>query len=115
MPRSQEVKDDYLEWFVEDEFVKDLEEAGWKVSPNMRIVRGWPDRICFGPKKRVVLIEFKRDKAPKKRRGEKLQKHYADEFRALGHEYHVIRGMEQARLAAEALVEGRKILLKKGS
>lgn len=76
--------DSYLEWFIEKEFVWVMEEAGWITVKGDKIKRGFPDRFLFGPKETVLIVEFKRTGAPKKRRGEKLQNHYRAEFERLG-------------------------------
>lgn len=96
MSRMEESKDEWLEWVIEEEFAEEIEDAGWITIKGDKIKRGFPDRFCFGPGARTVIIEFKRKGAKKKRRGEKLQDHYRGEFRALGFETHKIIGKEEA-------------------
>ena len=93
MSRVEE-SDQYLEWVVEKDFCVELEAAGWLTAKV--VIRGWPDRFCFGPKKRVVIVEFKRKGAPKKRRGEKLQKWYRGLFAALGFDVRLVIGAKEA-------------------
>lgn len=77
-------KDVYLEWYVEGQFVQEIEDAGWITVKGDRIKRGFPDRFLFGPGAETIIVEFKRTGAKKKRKGEKLQDHYRGLFRALG-------------------------------
>jgi len=77
-------KDEYLEWYVEDEFVKEIENAGWITLKGDKIKRGFADRFLFGPGAITIIVEFKRTGARKKRKGEKLQDHYRGLFRDLG-------------------------------
>ncbi len=96
MSRMEESKDEWLEWVVEEDFVQEIEDVGWITIKGDKIKRGFPDRFCFGPGARTVIVEFKRKGAKKKRRGEKLQDYYRAEFRALGFETHKIVGKEEA-------------------
>ena len=96
MSRMEESEDEWLEWVVEDDFVKEIEDAGWITIKGDKIKRGFPDRFCFGPGARTVIVEFKRKGAKKKRRGEKLQDHYRRLFAALGFETYKIIGQEAA-------------------
>ena len=95
--------DKYLEWYVEDTFVKEMEEAGWLTLKGDKIKRGFPDRFCFGPDKQVVIIEFKRS-AARKRKGEKLQDYYRDQFENFGFEVYKITGMREADELREKLL-----------
>ncbi len=96
MPRVEESSiDDYLEWVIEKEFVRDLEDAGWMCLKADKIKRGWSDQICFGSGPRTVIVEFKK-KGAKKRKGEKLQQYYRNKFKDLGYEVHKVTGKEQA-------------------
>ncbi len=58
--------------------------------------RGWPDRIVVGPERFVLFLEFKRPGAPKKRRGEKLQRWFADQLRSYGFTYEVVNSKATA-------------------
>ena len=86
------------EYAVEQWFVGELESAGWKTLKADRLKRGWADTFCFGPGGRTVIVEVKREDAPRRdaRRGEKLQAHYRREFKALGFEVHKVYGRKQA-------------------
>lgn len=107
---SRVEEDEWLEWVVEAEFVKELEEAGWLTVKGDKVKRGYPDQFCFGPDEQVVIVEFKRNKARKNRRGEKLQKYYRDQFRGLGFTVHTVRGKEQAdELRRSLLSEGSSV------
>jgi hypothetical protein len=99
-------EDLYLEWFVEETFVKDLEREGWITIKGDKIKKGFPDRICFGPKAKVVLVEFKRTGAPS-RKGEKLQAYFANYFsQKLGFKYYKITGKEEADELRDKLLKG---------
>lgn len=78
------VKDDYLEWAIEEAFVEGLEDAGWITIKGDKIKRGFADRFCFGPRATTIIVELKKTGARKNRRGEKLQDHYRKEFERLG-------------------------------
>lgn len=95
--------DEWLEWVVEEAFAQELEDAGWMTLKGDKIKRGWPDRFCFGPGARTVVVEFKRKGAPK-RRGEKLQDHYRKKFTDLGFEVHKITGKEEADELRDSLL-----------
>ena len=58
--------------------------------------RGWPDRIVVGPERFVLFLEFKRKKAPKNRRGEKLQRWFANQIRGYGFTYEIVNSKETA-------------------
>lgn len=88
--------DEWLEWVIEDEFVKDIEDAGWITLKGDKIKRGFSDRFCFGPGPVTIIVEFKRFGAPNKRRGEKLQDHYRQQFRDLGFDCRKVTGMNEA-------------------
>lgn len=99
MSRVEETEgqvDEWLEWVVEEDFVEEIEDEGWITIKGDKIKRGFPDRFCFGPGARTVIVEFKRKGARRKRRGEKLQDHYRGLFAALGFEVHKITGKEEA-------------------
>lgn len=87
--------DDYLEWYIEKEFILDMEDAGWLTLKADKIKRGWSDQLLFGPGPRTVVVEFKRFGA-KARRGEKLQDHFRNCFSKMGFEVHKITGKEEA-------------------
>lgn len=89
------VEDDYLEWYLEEKFCSHMERAGWETIKGDKIKRGYPDRFCFGPGGRTVIVEFKRTGAPS-RRGEALQGYYQTKFAGLGFEVHLIKGQEDA-------------------
>ena len=88
--------DEWLEHVIENEFVEELEDAGWITLKGDKVRRGFADRFCFGAGARTVIIEFKRTGAPKKRRGEKLQNHYRNQFAALGFDCRKVTGMNEA-------------------
>ena len=96
MSRVEESEDEWLEWVVEEDFVQEIEDAGWITLKGDKVKRGFPDRFCFGPGARTVIVEFKRKGARAKRRGEKLQDHYRGLFADLGFEVHKITGKEEA-------------------
>lgn len=87
--------DDWLEWVVEADFVREMEDAGWQTLKGDKVKRGFPDQFCFGPNARTVIVEFKR-KGARPRRGEKLQDYYRKQFADLGFETHKITGKEEA-------------------
>ncbi len=87
--------DDYLEWYVEQQFVLDMEEGGWECLKADKLKRGWTDQILFGPGERTVFVEFKRYNA-KPRQGEKLQDHYHKKFRNMGFEVHKVTGQDES-------------------
>lgn len=93
---SRVEEDEWLEWVVEEDFAQELEDEGWITLKGDKVKRGFPDRFCFGPDARTVIVEFKRKGARKKRRGEKLQEHWRKEFARLGFETHKITGKEEA-------------------
>ncbi len=95
--------DDWLEWVVEEDFAQEMEDAGWMTLKGDKIKRGWPDRFCFGPGARTVIVEFKR-KGARKRRGEKLQDYYRKKFTDLGFETHKITGKEEANELRDSLL-----------
>jgi len=99
------VKDEWLEWAIEDEFVKEIEDAGWYTLKGDKIKRGFSDRFLFGPGATTIIVEFKRTGAKKKRRGEKLQDHYRSEFAALGFETVKVVGWNAAAELLENLLE----------
>lgn len=88
--------DEWLEWVVEKEFCLEMEDAGWLTLKGDKVKRGFPDQFIFGPNETVVIIEFKRSGARKKRRGEKLQDHYRKQFRNLGFRTLKVTGKEEA-------------------
>ena len=96
MSRVEESEDEWLEWVIEEDFVQEMEDAGWITIKGDKIKRGFPDRFCFGDGARTVIVEFKRKGARKKRRGEKLQDYYRKQFAELGFETHKITGKEEA-------------------
>jgi hypothetical protein len=101
-----EVEDEYLEWYVEEKFVEALERNGWVLIKGDKIIKGFPDRVCFGPNAQTVFVEFKRTGA-KPRRGEKLQEYYAIIFKKLGFEYYKVTGQQNAeKLKNRLLAKG---------
>ncbi len=98
--------DKYLEWYVEDTFVKEMEEAGWLTLKGDKIKRGFPDRICFGPDVQVAIVEFKRTGA-RARQGEKLQTYYRGVFEELGFHVYKITGVEEADELRDKLLTAR--------
>ena len=88
--------DEWLEWVIEDEFVQEIEDAGWITIKGDKFKRGFSDRFCFGPGATVVIVEFKSAFAKAKRRGEKLQDHYRQEFATLGFDTRKVKGMNEA-------------------
>ena len=101
--------DDWLEWVIEDEFVKEIEDAGWITLKGDKIKRGFSDRFCFGPGATVVIIEFKRTGARKNRRGEKLQDHYRKCFADMGFDVRKATGMNEACDLLEELLDGNNL------
>jgi len=100
------VEDEFLEWVIEEEFVRGLEDVGWVTLKGDKIRRGFADRVCFGPDGVVVIVEFKRTGARKNRRGEKLQDHWRGEFRTLGFRTEKVTGWNETRtLLGELLGE----------
>ncbi len=86
-----------LEKYGEGKFVEWLaanEPAYFAIKFMHR--RGWPDRIVVGPKRFVLFLEFKRPNAPKKRRGEKLQRWFADQLRSYGFTYEIVSSKASA-------------------
>lgn len=97
MPRVEESSvDEYLEWVVEKEFCLEMEDAGWITLKGDKVKRGFPDQFIFGPDETVVIVEFKRKGAPKKRRGQKLQDYYREQFRKLGFRTLKVTGKAEA-------------------
>ena len=96
--------DDWLEWYVESEFVVDIEEAGWLCLKGDKVRKGFADQFCFGPGPRTVIIEFKAMGAPKKRRGQKLQDYYRGRFRGMGYETYKITGEAEADALRDELL-----------
>lgn len=92
---SRVEEDEFLEWVVEEDFCRELEDEGWETLKADKIKRGWPDRICFGNGPQTVIVEFKR-KSARARRGEKLQKYYRDLFEKMGYEVYLVTGKEEA-------------------
>ena len=97
------VEDEYLEWYIEEQFVEEIEDAGWITLKGDKIKRGFPDRFLFGPKATLLIVEFKRTGAKKKRRGEKLQDYYRGLFRALGFKTMKVVGWNEAAKLLEEL------------
>ena len=98
-------KDEWLEWAIEDDFVKEIENAGWLTLKGDKIKRGFSDQFCFGPVARTVIVEFKKSGARKKRKGEKLQDYYRKLFRELGFETHKVTGKDEADRLLKNLLE----------
>jgi len=98
--------DDYLEWHIEGEFVKEIEDARWVTLKGDKVKRGFPDRFLFGPGATTIVVEFKRTGARKKRRGEKLQNHYRAQFKELGFRTIKCVGWNEACDLLEELTEG---------
>jgi hypothetical protein len=96
-------EDEWLEWVVEEDFARELEEEGWITLKGDKVKRGFPDRFCFGPNAHTVIVEFKR-KGARKRRGEKLQDYYRQQFADLGFETHKIIGKEEANELRDRLL-----------
>jgi hypothetical protein len=98
-------KDEWLEWAIEDEFVKEIEDAGWITIKGDKIKRGFSDRFLFGPRATTIIVEFKRTGAKKKRRGEKLQNHYRKQFVGLGFTALKVKGWNAAAELLDELLE----------
>ena len=96
--------DEYLEWVVEQAFVLDMEEAGWQCLKADKLKRGWPDQILFGPGNRTVIVEFKKLGA-KPRRGERMQLHFRNLFKAMDFEVHLVTGEEEAHALRDTLLK----------
>ncbi len=88
--------DDLLEWVVETDFCESIEEAGWLTIKADKLIRGWPDRLCFGPNDRTIIVEFKAAGSRKNRKGEALQRHFRKRFAAMGFEVHLVKGRRDA-------------------
>ena len=88
-------KESWAEWAVEQEFVREMEDAGWLTLKGDKIKRGWPDRLCFGDGPRTVIVEFKR-KGARPRQGEKLQKYYRGLFEKMRYEVYLVTGKKEA-------------------
>lgn len=101
---SRVEEDEWLEWVVEEDFAHELEDEGWITLKGDKVKRGFPDRFCFGPNARTIIVEFKRKGAKKKRRGEKLQDYYRKQFADLGFETHKITGKEEANELRDRLL-----------
>lgn len=99
--------DDYLEWVVEQAFVRDMEEGGWDCLKTDKLKRGWPDQICFGPGPRTVVVEFKKSGA-KPRRGERLQAHHRKRFEDKGYEVYLVTGQEEAESLRDRLLRKKR-------
>ncbi len=77
-----------LESEVEGEFVEWLAgNYGCYFAIKLVKNRGFPDRIVVGPGRFILFMEFKRPGAPKKRRGEKLQRHFQKLIEGFGFPY----------------------------
>lgn len=84
---------------IEDDFVLAMDELGWlsrKGDIAAEQVAGELDRFFYGYGAQVVIIEFKREGAPKKRRGEKLQQHTRKQFSLRGFPTFVVIGRGDA-------------------
>jgi hypothetical protein len=101
---EEDLDNTYMEWVVEQDFAEAVEAAGWITVKGDHIQRGLSDRFCFGPRGRVVIVEFKKLNARKKRRGEKLQDYYRKQFRELGFETHKITGMDEMYALKDSLL-----------
>lgn len=96
---------------VEAKFCARMEECGWlndKLDAHADKKAGNMDRIFYGYGARAVFIEFKKEDAPKKRQGEKLQAYRREELIRRGFEVYVVKGRAQAEhrfkyLTGEAL------------
>jgi len=105
---SEDEKDVYLEWYVEGQFVQEIEDAGWVTFKGDRVKRGFPDRFLFGPEETVLIVEFKKTGARKNRRGEKLQDYHRAQFRKLGFRTLKCVGWDAACDLLEELLEVRR-------
>ncbi len=101
--------DDYLEWVVEQTFVRDMEEADWDCLKADKLKRGWPDQLLFGPGPggRCVVVEFKKSGA-KPRRGEKLQAYHRRRFEEKGFEVYLVTGEAEANELRDRLLRKKR-------
>lgn len=89
-----------LEIKIENWFVAGMRRRGYmtyKGDASAEKQPGWSDRFFFGFKKDTVFVEFKRLKAPKKRKGEKLQDYIRGQLKKRGFPCYKVRGWVQAR------------------
>lgn len=108
MKRPPEAETDVELWFVEE-----LETHGWMTIKGDRVRRGFSDQFCFGPGKQVEIIEFKREDAPRNRRGEKLQDYYREQFADMGFHVHKVRGIAEAEMLLNVLVRRTSMISRK--
>lgn len=86
---------------IEQLFTRRMRDHGYmsfKADASAEKQTGWMDRMYFGPGGDVRFVEFKREKAPKKRKGEKLQNHIRKQLVKRGFRCYRVEGMVEAAM-----------------
>lgn len=90
--------DDDRETKIEVKFVSRMCDEGYMHIKGDQVYRGWTDQIFFGKKARTIVVEFKRNTARDGRQGEKLQRHYRDQFKERDYEVYRAKGWAEAEV-----------------
>lgn len=95
-------RDDPREDRIESHFVARMLNCGYinlkgDMAAEKRV--GLSDQFFFGHGPRTVIVEFKRLSAPRRRKGEKLQAYWRQQFKDRKYEVYLARGkIEAARV-----------------
>lgn len=89
-----------LESTIERRMCQALKSRGAIPVKMQDSVSGLPDRVVLLPGGRVVWVELKQEHG----RLSEIQKKMIERLRALGHEVHVVYGMEQAMALVEEVM-----------
>ena len=94
---------------VERPFVEWLKE-NYPCFMALKLVklRGFPDRLVIGPGRFVLFLEFKRPKA-RKRKGEKLQRHFGNLLEQWGFAHEFVNSKARAIERFEQELKAQKV------